>query len=159
MNTVINNFNVTGKINNLETVVTSNTVIVNPSLSIIKSVDKNIWSTGVLKYTVTLTNNTNASISASFKDTVNPNYANVIPNKVLVNGTAIPYTYNKITGLLEINNLIIMANESVIVTYLVSKKVNDVFVLNNTAYVNDTKSNTVKVTSILIRNCNNFTPK
>ena len=40
-----------------------------------------------------------------------------------------------------------------------SKKANDVFVLNNTAYLNDIASNTVKVTSILIRNCNNFARK
>ena len=86
-------------------------------------------------------------------------YANVIPSSVLVNNSSYPFTYNKATGQLEINNLNINANEIVTITYSVSKKVNEVFVLNNTAYLNDIASNTVKVTSILIRNCNNFARK
>lgn len=160
MNTVSNNFVVTGKINDLTTEVTSNNISVevpSSSLSITKSADKNIWSDGILKYSVTITNNSSSNITNGiFKDIINPSYANVIPSSVLVNGSALPFTYNKVTGQLEIRNLNINAGESITITYSVSKKVNDVFVLNNTAYINDVASNTVRVTGILIRNCNNF---
>ena len=161
MNTVLNNFLVTGKINNLDTTITSNIISVEvPSspLSISKLANKNIWSDGILKYSITITNNSNSNITNGiFKDVINPKYANVIPSSVLVNNSSYPFTYNKATGQLEINNL--NTNEIVTVTYSVSKKVNEVFVLNNTAYLNDIASNTVKVTSILIRNCNNFARK
>ena len=163
MNTVLNNFLVTGKINNLDTTITSNIISVEiPSspLSISKLANKNIWSDGILKYSIIITNNSNSNIiNGIFKDVINPKYANVIPSSVLVNGSTLPFTYNKATGQLEINNLNINANEIVTITYSVSKKVNEVFVLNNTAYLNDIASNTVKVTSILIRNCNNFARK
>ena len=163
MNTILNNFLVTGKINNLDTTITSNIISVEvPSsqLSISKLANKNIWSDGILKYSITITNNSNSNIiNGTFKDVINPKYANVIPSSVLVNNNSYPFTYNKATGKLEINNLNINVNEIVTVTYSVSKKVNDVFVLNNTAYLNDIASNTVKVTSILIRNCNNFARK
>lgn len=161
MNTILNNFLVTGKINNLDTIITSNIISVEvPSspLSISKLANKNIWSDGILKYSITITNNSNSNITNGiFKDVINPKYANVIPSSVLVNNSSYPFTYNKATGQLEINNLNI--NEIVTVTYSVSKKVNEVFVLNNIAYLNDIASNTVKVTSILIRNCNNFARK
>lgn len=161
MNTILNNFLVTGKINNLDTIITSNIISVEvPSspLSISKLANKNIWSDGILKYSITITNNSNSNIiNGTFKDVINPKYANVIPSSVLVNNSSYPFTYNKATGQLEINNLNI--NEIVTVTYSVSKKVNEVFVLNNIAYLNDIASNTVKVTSILIRNCNNFARK
>ena len=163
MNTILNNFLVTGKINNLDTTITSNIISVEvPSsqLSISKLANKNIWSDGILKYSITITNNSNSNITNGiFKDVINPKYANVIPSSVLVNNNSYPFTYNKATGQLEINNLNINVNEIVTVTYSVSKKVNEVFVLNNTAYLNDIASNTVKVTSILIRNCNNFARK
>lgn len=163
MNTVLNNFLVTGKINNLDTTITSNIISVEvPSspLSISKLANKNIWSDGILKYSITITNNSNSNIiNGIFKDVINPKYANVIPSSVLVNNSSYQFTYNKATGQLEINNLNINVNEIVTVTYSVSKKVNEVFVLNNTAYLNDIASNTVKVTSILIRNCNNFARK
>lgn len=163
MNTILNNFLVTGKINNLDTTITSNIISVEvPSsqLSISKLANKNIWSDGILKYSITITNNSNSNIiNATFKDVINPKYANVIPSSVLVNNSSYQFTYNKVTGQLEINNLNINANEIVTITYSVSKKVNEVFVLNNTAYLNDIASNTVKVTSILIRNCNNFARK
>lgn len=163
MNTVLNNFLVTGKINNLDTTITSNIISVEvPSspLSISKLANKNIWSDGILKYSITITNNSNSNITNGiFKDIINPKYANVIPSSVLVNNSSYPFIYNKATGQLEINNLNINVNEIVTVTYSVSKKVNEVFVLNNTAYLNDIASNTVKVTSILIRNCNNFARK
>lgn len=163
MNTILNNFLVTGKINNLDTTITSNIISVEvPSsqLSISKLANKNIWSDGILKYSIIITNNSNSNITNGiFKDIINPKYANVIPSSVLVNNSSYPFTYNKATGQLEINNLNINVNEIVTVTYSVSKKVNEVFVLNNTAYLNDIASNTVKVTSILIRNCNNFARK
>lgn len=163
MNTILNNFLVTGKINNLDTTITSNIISVEvPSsqLSISKLANKNIWSDGILKYSITITNNSNSNIiNGTFKDVINPKYANVIPSSVLVNNSSYQFTYNKVTGQLEINNLNINANEIVTITYSVSKKVNEVFVLNNTAYLNDIASNTVKVTSILIRNCNNFARK
>ena len=163
MNTILNNFLVTGKINNLDTTITSNIISVEvPSsqLSISKLANKNIWSDGILKYSITITNNSNSNIiNGTFKDVINPKYANVIASSVLVNNNSYACTYNKATGQLEINNLNINVNEIVTVTYSVSKKVNDVFVLNNTAYLNDIASNTVKVTSILIRNCNNFARK
>ena len=163
MNTILNNFLVTGKINNLDTTITSNIISVEvPSspLSISKLANKNIWSDGILKYSITITNNSNSNIiNGTFKDVINPKYANVIPSSVLVNNNSYTFTYNKATGQLEINNLNINVNEIVTVTYSVSKKANDVFVLNNTAYLNDIASNTVKVTSILIRNCNNFARK
>ena len=163
MNTILNNFLVTGKINNLDTTITSNIISVEvPSsqLSISKLANKNIWSDGILKYSITITNNSNSNIiNGTFKDVINPKYANVIPSSVLVNNNSYPFIYNKATGQLEINNLNINVNEIVTVTYSVSKKANDVFVLNNTAYLNDIASNTVKVTSILIRNCNNFARK
>ena len=163
MNTILNNFLVTGKINNLDTTITSNIISVEvpgSQLSISKLANKNIWSDGILKYSITITNNSNSNIiNATFKDVINPKYANVIPSSVLVNNSSYQFTYNKVTGQLEINNLNINVNEIVTVTYSVSKKVNEVFVLNNTAYLNDIASNTVKVTSILIRNCNNFARK
>lgn len=161
MNTILNNFLVTGKINNLDTTITSNIISVevpSSTLSISKLANKNIWSDGILKYSIIITNNSNIT-NGIFKDVINPKYANVIPSSVLVNNSSYPFTYNKATGQLEINNLNINANEIVTVTYSVSKKVNEVFVLNNTAYLNDIASNTVKVTSILIRNCNNFARK
>ena len=52
MNTILNNFLVTGKINNLDTTITSNIISVEvPSsqLSISKLANKNIWSDGIFK--------------------------------------------------------------------------------------------------------------
>ena len=109
MNTILNNFLVTGKINNLDTTITSNIISVEvPSsqLSISKLANKNIWSDGILKYSITITNNSNSNIiNGTFKDVINPKYANVIPSSVLVNNSSYPFTYNKATGQLEINNL------------------------------------------------------
>ena len=120
MNTILNNFLVTGKINNLDTTITSNIISVEvPSsqLSISKLANKNIWSDGILKYSITITNNSNSNIiNGTFKDVINPKYANVIPSSVLVNNNSYPFTYNKATGQLEINNLNINVNEIVTVT-------------------------------------------
>ena len=85
MNTILNNFLVTGKINNLDTTITSNIISVEvPSspLSISKLANKNIWSDGILKYSITITNNSNSNITNGiFKDVINPKYANVIPKE------------------------------------------------------------------------------
>ena len=158
MKEIINSFTVTGNILNLNTTLTSNEVIINANdnLMITKSANKSIWENGVLTYTVTITNNSDNIITNNFSDIINPSYASLITNLVFVDNSMPSFSYDKLTGLLEINDIKINPNESVIISYSVSKKANDFFVLNNTATFNNMQSNTVKVTSILIRNCNNF---
>lgn len=158
MKEIVNSFTVTGNILNLNTMITSNDVIINAidNLMITKSANKSIWENGILTYTITITNNSDNIITNNFSDIINPSYASLITNLVFLNNNVPSFNYNKLTGLLEINDIIINPNESVIISYSVSKKSNDFFVLNNTATFNNIKSNTVKVTSILIRNCNNF---
>ena len=128
MNTILNNFLVTGKINNLDTTITSNIISVEvPSspLSISKLANKNIWSDGILKYSIIITNNSNSNITNGiFKDVINPKYANVIPSSVLVNNSSYPFTYNKATGQLEINNLNINVNEILNLSFKINNYLN-----------------------------------
>ena len=83
-----NTANVVGNYDSIPTTLTSEAVITEmiAGLTIVKTADKQIWATGNLTYTVTITNNADSPYeSPKFTDTLDPTLIKLVENSVKVN--------------------------------------------------------------------------
>lgn len=126
METIINNFaKVTGKYNDISTSVTSSTSIVTwvDGLSIKKEADKEIWTEGNLKYTITVENQTGKIYGKpDITDTLD-NHLNLLEETILINGNTVTNTdYEYANNVLTIHLDDLNTGDSSIITFEVSKK-------------------------------------
>ena len=91
-------------------------------LTIIKTADKQNWATGILTYTVTISNDTDVPYeSPSFTDILDPDLIKLVDDSVEVNGVASQHTYDSATGLLTIPLETIDKASNSVITFQVQK--------------------------------------
>ena len=91
-------------------------------LTVVKSADQEIWVSGELTYTVTVTNDAEAHFSApTFTDILDITQIKLVADSVEVNGNPTTYTYNSATGLLTVILSTITTETSTIITFKVER--------------------------------------
>ena len=95
-------------------------------LTITKSADRQVWVTGTLTYTITITNDTeNDYETPVVTDTIDPTLATLVPDSVTINGvpatSPTDYTFDDVTGLLTVNLPDIVAESNVVIVFEVSR--------------------------------------
>ena len=94
-------------------------------LNITKTANKEVWTEGALTYTVTITNNAAFTfVAPTITDILDPTLVELVDGSITINGTpAEPgdFTYNNVTGELEITLEDIPTSSSTIVTFQVNK--------------------------------------
>lgn len=119
-----NTANVVGNYESVPTTLTSEAVITEmiTGLTIIKTADKQNWATGILTYTVTISNDTDVPYeSPSFTDILDPDLIKLVDDSVEVNGVASQHTYDSATGLLTIPLETIDKASNSVITFQVQK--------------------------------------
>lgn len=119
-----NTANVVGNYESVPTTLTSEAVITEmiTGLTIIKTADKQNWATGILTYTVTISNDTDVPYeSPSFTDILDPDLIKLVDDSVEVNGVASQHTYDSATGLLTISLETIDKASNSVITFQVQK--------------------------------------
>lgn len=124
-NSITNIASVTGTFDSLPTALTSEAVItpMTTDLTIAKTADKQVWSDGLLTYTVTIANaNTTLDYeTVVFTDVIDPSKAVLVADSVTLNGSTVAYTYDDVTGTLSVNIGTIDAAGNGIITFQVNK--------------------------------------
>lgn len=92
-------------------------------LKIEKIADKEVWATGELTYTVTITNEEDVDYTGvKFTDTLDKDLVVLVTDSVEINGAAASYTFEESSGLLTVDLPDDIGAESVEITFQVTKK-------------------------------------
>ena len=128
MNELTNTATSVGTYDGLSTEMTSEAVVVLmlDDLTITKSADRQVWVTGNLTYTITITNDTeNDYVTPVVTDTIDPTLATLVPDSVTINGvpatSPTDYTFDDVTGLLTVNLPDIVAESNAVIVFEVSR--------------------------------------
>lgn len=128
MNELTNTATTVGTYDGLSTEMTSEAVVVLmlDDLTITKSADRQVWVTGNLTYTITITNDTeNDYETPVVTDTIDPTLATLVPDSVTINGvpatSPTDYTFDDVTGLLTVNLPDIVAESDAVIVFEVSR--------------------------------------
>ncbi|NLL02221.1 MAG: hypothetical protein GX265_04300 [Mollicutes bacterium] len=128
MNELTNTATSVGTYDGLSTEMTSEAVVVLmlDDLTITKSADRQVWVTGNLTYTITITNDTeNDYETPVVTDTIDPTLATLVPDSVTINGvpatSPTDYTFDDVTGLLTVNLPDIVAESNAVIVFEVSR--------------------------------------
>lgn len=122
--TLTNIANINGTYNGIPITLDSEASVVQmiDGLTITKVADKQNWATGVLTFTVTITNNATSPLeSGVFSDTLDPTLIKLVDNSVMLNNTATPSTYDATTGVLTFSIPTIEAGGKAEITFQVQK--------------------------------------
>ena len=128
LNELTNTATSVGTYDGLSTEMTSEAVVVLmlDDLTITKSADRQVWVTGNLTYTITITNDTeNDYVTPVVTDTIDPTLATLVPDSVTINGvpatSPTDYTFDDVTGLLTVNLPDIVAESNAVIVFEVSR--------------------------------------
>lgn len=128
LNELTNTATSVGTYDGLSTEMTSEAVVVLmlEDLTITKSADRQVWVTGNLTYTITITNDTeNDYETPVVTDTIDPTLATLVPDSVTINGvpatSPTDYTFDDVTGLLTVNLPDIVAESNAVIVFEVSR--------------------------------------
>jgi uncharacterized repeat protein (TIGR01451 family) len=128
LNELTNTATSVGTYDGLSTEMTSEAVVVLmlDDLTITKSADRQVWVTGNLTYTITITNDTeNDYETPVVTDTIDPTLATLVPDSVTINGvpatSPTDYTFDDVTGLLTVNLPDIVAESNAVIVFEVSR--------------------------------------
>ncbi len=122
--TLTNKASVAGNYNSIPVALETEAVVTNliNGLTVTKTADRQNWATGLLTYTVTVTNNAvNALEAPVITDILDTDLVNFVENSVTVNGTSKTATYDSATGTLTVDLETIAAGDSAEVTFQVQK--------------------------------------
>ena len=124
MNELTNTATSVGTYDGLSTEMTSEAVVVLmlDDLTITKSADRQVWVTGNLTYTITITNDTeNDYETPVVTDTIDPTLATLVPDSVTINGvpatSPTDYTFDDVTGLLTVNLPDIVSESNAVIVF------------------------------------------
>lgn len=93
-------------------------------LAIVKEADQDMWATGELTYTVTVSN-TSATLpyeDVIFTDILDPTKIALVTDSVKIDDVTTVYTYDEITGTLVVTAGNIAASTDLVITFKVVKK-------------------------------------
>lgn len=127
-NQLTNSVTVVGTYNNLSTSLTSEAVVVSmiSGLTVTKTADKMSWADGLLTYTITVENQTNADyVNPVITDILDGTLVDFVTDSVVINSTkaeASQYQYNADTYTLVVNLEDVKPSESTVVVFQVTKK-------------------------------------
>lgn len=128
MNELNNTATSVGNYNNISTVLTSNTSVVNiiEGLTLIKEADKTNWSGGNLKYTITVNNQTDKTYEKPvITDVIDTDLVEFINGSVIIDGieaSTSQYRYDNDTHTLSVDLDDVTPSSISTLTFLVKKK-------------------------------------
>ncbi len=157
MNELSNISKTSGTYNDIPTILTFNTSVVNviDDLSLIREADMENWGSGNLTYTITLDNHTDKTYTNPIiTDQIDSSLALFVPGSVTINGQAAQqgeYSYDCNTNMLTINLNEVPPNQKQSSRFKPIRKQNKYFVLNSNyilTYNNNLKLDSNYVTVI-----------
>ena len=116
--------NVTGTYDSVATALSSEAVITSmiTGLTIVKTADKQNWASGLLTYTITVTNGAEKAFeNPVITDTLDPTLIKLVEDTVQVNGAKADYTYDADTGLLTVTLETVATEGKAEITFQVQK--------------------------------------
>ncbi len=122
--TLTNKASVAGNYNSIPVALNTEAVVTNliDGLSVTKTADRQNWATGLLTYTITVTNDAvNALEAPVITDVLDTALVKFVENSVTVNGVSKTAAYDEATGTLTIDLETIAAGGKSEVTFQVQK--------------------------------------
>ncbi len=122
--TLTNKASVAGNYNSIPVALDTEAVVTNliDGLSVTKTADRQNWATGLLTYTITVTNDAVSALEAPvITDVLDTALVKFVENSVTVNGVSKTATYDEATGTLTIDLETIAAGGQSEVTFQVQK--------------------------------------
>jgi uncharacterized repeat protein (TIGR01451 family) len=113
-----------GTYNSVATEIVSSNVVTQmiSDLTITKTADKTIWTTGVLTYTITIYNNASYPYeSPVVTDILDTSKVSLVSNSITINGRTETYSYDSQTGLLSIDTPTLTVGNQTVITFQVQK--------------------------------------